>query len=122
MVLGSAAVNALAFSGSNYLFNSMSSDDKKRHDLALEQLQKAEEEYNKRRIAGIDYQNQRQDLQRHAQTEFGQSMVAIQAYNEFTRPPVLSDFYKPSPKQKAYELVWITAGTVGVYFLAKKYF
>ena len=44
MVLGGAVVNALAFSGSNYLFSHMGKSgnaeaERKRHDKALEQLE-----------------------------------------------------------------------------------
>ena len=43
MLLGGAAVNALAFSGSNYLFSMLRSsgvdEERRRHDKAVEQLQ-----------------------------------------------------------------------------------
>ena len=46
MLIGGALANALAFTGSSYLFSRLSKDsiDKKRkkHDLAIEQLQKAQ--------------------------------------------------------------------------------
>ena len=55
MVIGGAVVNALAFSGSNYLFSNLSSDkERERHDKALEQLAKARDEYEKKRLALID--------------------------------------------------------------------
>ena len=45
MLVGGALVNALAFSGSNYLFsklkNSNIDEERKRHDEAVEQLQAA---------------------------------------------------------------------------------
>ena len=45
-LLGRAIANALAFTGSSYLFHSLSKDsinkERKRHDLAVEQLQKAQ--------------------------------------------------------------------------------
>ena len=121
-VVGSAIVNGLAFSASNYLFSGMSEDDRKRHDLAVEKLQKAQEEYDKKRIERMDYQSQVLANQRHANQQFGESMEAIKQYNEFTRRPVLSDFYEPSPKQKSMELVWIVTGTGLVYYLTKKYY
>ena len=44
MLIGGALVNALAFTGSSYLFLRLSKDsidkERKRHDLAIEQLQK----------------------------------------------------------------------------------
>ena len=52
MLVGGAVVNALAFSGSNYLFSTMRHSDleaeRKRHDLAIEKLQVAHEKWSKR--------------------------------------------------------------------------
>ena len=49
MLIGGALANALAFTGSSYLFNSLSKDivdaERKRHSLAIEQLQKAQIEW-----------------------------------------------------------------------------
>ena len=47
MMIGGAVVNALAFSGSNYLFSHMGKSgdaekERERHDKALEQLEKAQ--------------------------------------------------------------------------------
>jgi len=52
-LLGGAIANALAFTGSSYLFHSLSKDsidkERKRHDLAIEQLQKAQISWQKKR-------------------------------------------------------------------------
>ena len=49
MLIGGALANALAFTGSSYLFHRLSANSidtqRKRHDLAIEQLQKAEIEW-----------------------------------------------------------------------------
>ena len=54
MMVGGALVNALAFSGSNYLFSKMGSDDadaeRQRHDKAVEQLEAAQAEWNKKEL------------------------------------------------------------------------
>ena len=47
MMIGGAVVNALAFTGGNYLFSLLGRSDeaekeRKRHDLAIEALQRAE--------------------------------------------------------------------------------
>ena len=51
-LIGGAIINALAFSGSNFLFSSLSKEsiDKelKRHDKAIEDLQRAQIECAKR--------------------------------------------------------------------------
>ena len=46
MLIRGALINTLAFTGSSYLFNRLSKDntdkERKKHDLAIEQLQKAQ--------------------------------------------------------------------------------
>ena len=62
MLLGGAAVNALAFSGSNYLFSMLRSsgvdEERKRHDKAVEQLQAAQAEWSKQRTERLDWINE----------------------------------------------------------------
>ena len=51
MMIGGAVVNALAFSGSNYLFSHMgnnSSAERERHDKAVEQLQASQAAWSKK--------------------------------------------------------------------------
>ena len=49
MLIGGALANALAFTGSSYLFHRLSADntdaERKRHDLEIEKLQKAQIEW-----------------------------------------------------------------------------
>ena len=49
MLIGGALANALAFTGSSYLFHRLSADnidaERKRHDAAIEKLQKAQIEW-----------------------------------------------------------------------------
>ena len=49
MLIGGALVNALAFTGSSYLFHRLSADNidakRKRHDAAIEALQAAQIEW-----------------------------------------------------------------------------
>ena len=49
MLIGNALANALAFTGSSYLFHRLSADnidaDRKRHNAAIQQLQKAQIEW-----------------------------------------------------------------------------
>ena len=56
-----ALVNALAFTGSNYLFSSLSKKsvdkEQKRHDKAIEDLQRAQIEWAKKRQERLDYTN-----------------------------------------------------------------
>ena len=52
-LISGALVNALAFTGSNYLFSSLSKEsigkERKRHDKAIEDLQRAQIEWAKKR-------------------------------------------------------------------------
>jgi len=63
MMIGGAVVNAIAFTGGNYLFSLLGRRDeaekeRKRHDLAIEALQRAESEYQHKRRLRLDYLNQ----------------------------------------------------------------
>ena len=125
MVIGGAVVNALAFSGSNYLFSKLNNTDeeRKRHDEAIEKLTKAKEEYEEKRLAFIDYANQKIMEERKANKNFDDSEEAMKYYYEKTLgpPPKLYDFYEPSETQKNNELLFITVGMVGVYFFARAF-
>ena len=52
-LIGGALIRALAFSGSNFLFSSLSKEsidkERKRHDKAIEDLQRAQIEWTKKR-------------------------------------------------------------------------
>ena len=53
MLIGGALANALAFTGSSYLFHRLSADnidiERKRHDAAIEALQKPQVEWSHKR-------------------------------------------------------------------------
>ena len=59
MLIGGALANALAFTGSSYLFDRLSADnidaEKKRHDAAIEALQKAQIEWTHKPQQRIDF-------------------------------------------------------------------
>ena len=60
--VGGAVVNALAFSGTNFFFSSLTdhgAEERKRHDLALEKLQREREECNRDRMKRLDFINKR---------------------------------------------------------------
>ena len=53
-------VNSLAFSGSNFVFSRLTDHDeeeRKRHDLVLEKLQKARDKWNEDQMKRIDFIN-----------------------------------------------------------------
>ena len=67
MLVGGALVNALAFSGSNWLFSMLKSsgldEERKRLDKAVEQLQAAQAEWSRKRTERLDWISE--DLRRH---------------------------------------------------------
>ena len=58
MLVGGALVNALAFSGSNWLISMLKSsgldEECKRHDKAIEKLQAAQVEWSRKRTERLD--------------------------------------------------------------------
>ena len=58
--IGGAVMNALAFSGTNFLFGKLKGNDEKeckKHDLALEKVQRTREKWNKHRMKCLDFIN-----------------------------------------------------------------
>ena len=86
MLIGGALANALAFTSSSYLFSRLSKDsidkERKRHDLAIEQLQKAQIEWAQKRQERIDFINKQLRLERKAETKFKELNDAMREYHE----------------------------------------
>ena len=69
--VGGAVVNALAFSGTNFVFSKVTDhgeEKRKRHDLALEKLQRARDKWNKDRMKRLDFINKRLREKNEART------------------------------------------------------
>ena len=131
MMAGGALVNALAFSGTNFIFGQLGDHGKaemKRHNLAVERLSKAREEYSKERQQRLDFLNKTISQQRHAERTFGDLNAAMQEYHKVTGrqlPPLrdepkLSDFYNSSRRQKDAEIALAVGGMAVVGLLAYK--
>ena len=61
-IVGGAMVNALAFSDTNFIFSRLTdhgAEERKRHDLALEKLQRAKYDGNRDRMKRLDFMNKR---------------------------------------------------------------
>ena len=118
MLIGGALANALSFTGSSYLFSRLSKDsidkERKRHDLAIEQLQKPQIEWAQKRQERIDFINKQLRLERRAETKFTEVNDAMREYHEvfghelspLPREPVLNDFYTPSDGQCSMTESW----------------
>jgi hypothetical protein len=126
VIVGGAIVNALAFSGSNYLFSKMckeeSETERRRHDEAAEKLAQAQQDYEKQRIERLDYINNKLKLEGHAQHTFADVDDAIKEYYLVTGQdvsipqPKLSDYYQPNEQQKNGEIMFVLVGMTFVYF------
>ncbi|CAC5412627.1 unnamed protein product [Mytilus coruscus] len=131
MMLGGAITNAFAFSGSNYLFSHMGSnanEEKIRHDKAIEKLEKAQAEWNKKRIQRLDFINEQLQKEHHAEHTFEDVDQAMKQYYYITSKqltplspkPKLSDFYTPSEDQKNREIAFVVGGMVLTGFIVWK--
>ena len=85
LLVGGALVNALAFSGSNFLFSMLrdpsAGDERKRHDQAVEQLQAAQVKWSRKRSERLDWINENLRRQGHAVHTFRDVDEAIRQYN-----------------------------------------
>ena len=113
MLIVGALANAPAFTGSSYLFHRsrLSADnidaERKRHDAAIEALQKAQVEWAHKCQERIDFINNQLRLERKAETKFTELNEAMREYHEvfghelppLPQEPVLSDFYTPTDNQ-----------------------
>ena len=125
-------VNALAFTGGNYLFSHLGKDsdeERKRHDKALEQLEAAQAKWSKERTQRLDFINEQLQKEHHAEQEFSDVDTAMKQYYYITGKdlqvlpprPTLSDFYTPSEDQKKREISFIIGGMVLTGFVAWKF-
>ena len=120
-LIGGALINALAFSGSNFLFSSLSKE-RKRHDKAIEDLQQAQIEWAKKRQERLDYINNEIIKEHISEKRFSDLNTAMQQYFLVTGrqleplppKPVLSDFYVPSGDHHNRELAFITLSMIEI--------
>ena len=114
-------VNALAFSGTNFLFSRFTDHDKKerkRHDLALEKLQRGKDEWNRDRMKRLDFINKRLREKNKARICINNvGEIILEYYRIFAKqikplPPELqlSDFHHPSKSQKYGQLLFVAVG------------
>ena len=125
-LIGGAMINALAFSGSNFLFSRLSREsidtERKRHDKAIEDLQRAQINWAKKRQERLDYINNQIIKERKAEKRFTDLNSAMQEYfivtgrqlEQLPPKPVLSDFYVPSEDHHNRELAFITLSMIRI--------
>ena len=131
LLVGGAIVNALAFSGSNYLFSTLRSHDtgeeRKRHDLAVEKTQEAQVAWSKRNTERLNWINEQLRRQGLSDKNFRDADEALEEYARATGKtlppdpyPQLSDFYTPSNDQKERELIFVALGMTAVGLVTYK--
>ena len=81
--IGDAVMNALAFSGINFTFSKLTDhgeEERKRHNLTLEKLQRARDEWNKDRMKRLDFINKQLREQNRARAYINDTNEAILEY------------------------------------------
>ena len=136
LLVGGALVNALAFSGSNYLFSKLdhgdAAEERERHDNAMEQMHAARDAWSQKRTERLDRINKKLREQHQAVQDFHDVDAAWREYTRLTGEtlgplepePQLSDFYTPSSAQKDGEISFVIEGMVVTslvtYYIAKR--
>ena len=121
--------------GSGYLFQHLSKhsidEERRRHDKAIEKLEKAQMEWQRKRQDRIDYINEQLLKEKKAEQKFNELDDAMREYSRVFKTqlpslpprPVLSDYYRPSDEQHDRELAFITIGMISIgvvlYYLEK---
>ena len=123
MMLGGAVANATAFIGGNAIFHALdaqnAAEERKRHDLALEKLQKENAEWSQNRIKHLDYLSERRLHEQQAKSNILDMKDSIRQYDRLNPEPKLEHFYKPSFTQKSYEQAYIAGSIIGSAALSK---
>ena len=128
----SAAVNALAFSGINYIFSKFSDHgeaERKWHGIALEDLQRDRDKGNQERLKRLGFINKRLRDKKEAKDYIGNlDSAMLEYYRVFgakLKPlppePQLSDYYNASDQQKSGELLFVIARTAISSYIIIKY-
>ena len=131
-IAGGALINALAFSGTNAAFSLLGDHggtERKRHDLAMEKLSEAREDWNRERQQRLDFIGKTMQERRHAKQTFSNLGDAMREYHKVTGQqlsplrdePKLGDFYNPSRQRKDAEIALVVGGMTVVGFLAYKF-
>ena len=132
IMIGGAILNATTFVGGSYLAKYMSGDDlgaeRKRHDLALEKYDRDYQTWQKSRQRVMDWYSTRRDEQDIAARDLSNTDEALKLYNKVHsqeivvgNEPNFGNYYKPSSSQKTGEIVYVSAGMLGVVYLASKF-
>ena len=103
-----------------------STEERKRHDKAVEQLQAAEASWSRKRTERLDFINKELRRQGHAVKTFRDVDAAMQEYAQVTGhnldpmgpEPKLTDFCSPSDGQKDREIAFVVLGMAATGLVA----
>ena len=131
-MIGAAVFNAVAFTAGTALYDKYGrgdgSEERLRHDKAIEDQQRAVAEWNEKRASTLDWINNKLKEKTDARELFDNVDRALEFYNE-THPdgqiklpprPRLNDFYEPSVEQNYYHLFVATIGGGVIGYVAFK--
>ena len=108
--------------------------EREKHDKAEEQLEAAQDAWNRKRMERLDFLNERTKKEHHAVHTFDDVKESMKQYYYLTGgesggksldplplEPKLSDFYTPSPDQQKREITFIVLGMAVTGFIAYKF-
>ena len=134
VMIAGAVLNATAFTGSMYLAKSLSNDknhvdeEKIRHDKALEKYQQDMGEFEKKRQQYQDWLESQYVKKKLADSNLNDTDYAFKLYLKAhpdlsfnNQEPQFSNYYKPSNKQKQYEMIYVGGGMLTAGYLASKF-
>ena len=133
IIVGGAIANAVAFTGGNAIYRAVQGGsnpekERKRHDEAIEALNKATVEWNEKRQKSLDFINRRLRREGRSEKDFNDVDEALLLYNRthqdrvaLDHRPTLADFYQPSESQKNSEYVFIAGSVATAGLLAYKF-
>ena len=131
IMIGGAVLNAVAFTGGNYLAKYLAGDDgqaalaeKTRHDKALEDYQAAMAKYTQERTQLLDWIETNSEIKDQAKQNFTNTDYAFKLYNQahpdyklsMSKEPKFSDMYQPS------DLWWSTRAWLRCFSFVLNFF
>ena len=125
MVVG-GLFNAFAFAGAGFLFSKLNhsgyKDEIKRHNLALEHLSKAKQEWYEEEVSIKNKIEEKRHQLVEANKDINITNAALNALDHLNRimekrslerEPTLNDYYKPSEEMEAYKVLTMAAVGLG---------
>ena len=127
IMVGGAVLNAATFIGGNYLVRALTGGDKateekERHDRAVEAFNAAHEKYERDRTKLLDWMYTNKQIKEQAEQDFRDTDHAFEIYNKAhpdqpvfsPKEPRFADFYQPSEEQKRGELIFVGVGALAL--------